>query len=188
RIDCGGIERFGKCGTSRRWCRRGGASGEKQEGQGTHGAKRTRLLALRLSLQAVIERGPKSRAWLASGAAAPTLAQEPRARREGRPFTPARIEGEGAVGILERLRLEVVLVRIRCEVTPRAADLGRSFQDMRVVPVCEHGALTLHHRVEFLCDANAEALHSLGERAFVLRLDEQMNVIAEHAELAQAEA
>src|SRR5262249_34176745 len=83
---------------------------------------------------------------------------------------------------------EPVLACIGRQVAPRAAYLFRRLQDVRVIAVGKHGALAAHHPIERPCDTNAQPLHSSRESTLVVCLDQEVNVITEHAELAKAEA
>jgi hypothetical protein len=71
------------------------------------------------------------------------------------------------------------------------AALGRSLQQPREVVVGEDGALALHHGVQRLRDANAEALHPPGKRLVAVCLDDQVDavdVVALDGELHEAHA
>src|SRR5262245_5550976 len=59
---------------------------------------------------------------------------------------------------------------------------------MTVVAVVEDGAAPPHDAVEPARDAHAEPLHAAGERALVLRLDEQVQVVPRHGIVHEAKA
>ena len=79
-------------------------------------------------------------------------------------------------------------VRIIDDVSDGAHQLGGSAQQPRVVVVGEDAARARHRGIEGLRDPNGEALHALGKRSAVVRLDDEVQVIAEHAEFDQAQS
>jgi hypothetical protein len=78
-------------------------------------------------------------------------------------------------------------------VVERAANFGGRAEYPRVVTVGEHApasqapALLRDRSVEPMRGSDLEALHAAGERAFIARLDDEMDVLALEADLADPE-
>lgn len=70
----------------------------------------------------------------------------------------------------------------------RGADLPGGPQLPRVVAVGEHRALSSPDSVEHSCDADQQSLHAARERAPVVRLGDQVDVVRLQRVVGEAEA
>src|ERR1700682_5914286 len=117
--------------------------------------------------------------------AAPADAQEPgpwRDDRRGRRGGRERIAVARRHGASRPLLVERVVVH---DVTHGPADLRRGPEVTREIMIRENTSRTPQRAVDSLGDANDEALDSPGERALVLGLDQQVDVVAKDREMRQ---
>ncbi len=81
-----------------------------------------------------------------------------------------------------------MLVQVAQHIGQRAPHLRGRAEDVRVIPVGDDGAPSLHHAVQLLGDAHREPLHTPRQRLRVLGLDDQVDVIALHRKLVEPKA
>jgi hypothetical protein len=67
-------------------------------------------------------------------------------------------------------------------------DLGWGAESAGVVTVGEDFAVSLHHAVERASHADGETLHTPAERALILGLDEEVDMISLHRVMNEAKA
>ena len=79
-----------------------------------------------------------------------------------------------------------VLAPIVDDIGQRVSHLPRARQILGVVAIREHSPHAAELRVHALCRGDLERAHAIGECLRVLRLDDEVNVIALHRELHDA--
>ncbi|HEX9243825.1 MAG TPA: hypothetical protein VF875_15380 [Anaeromyxobacter sp.] len=70
----------------------------------------------------------------------------------------------------------------------RVPDLGRRPEDVRVVAVGEHRAGAPHHAIQAASDPDGERAHAARERPRPVRLDDEVEVVAQDREVRDPES
>jgi len=82
----------------------------------------------------------------------------------------------------------VVLPAVLEDVAERVLDLGRRLENAHVIPVGEYPPFPSEDAVDRTGEANRKGVQGAGERLAVRRLDDEVEVVALHAEVAEAAA
>ena len=102
------------------------------------------------------------------------------------PFASLGVERRGGVRIARRLASEMVRV-VAENVGDGVYQLCRRREDARVEVIRKDVALAFHEPIQRLRQPDAKALHPPGKRRAGVGFDDQMDVVALHAELDDAQ-
>ncbi len=111
-----------------------------------------------------------------TGAKEPTARNAPRSTGPRHAVAPTVEPGAGAARV-DADEIRPVLARILKDVDERVAYISRRLQRSSVVAVREDSAASIPQAIQPLRDANEQTLHTPRERARVLGLDDQVQLV-----------